>query len=82
MMVRKIEKIVKAVVVQTAERGRKNGGLFECNEKGNNLPEDAARFSTLDEVAVFLRASPRRGFRMNPGWSLIRDHIHIDGVPL
>ena len=37
-------------------------------------------FSTLDEVAAYLRKNPKAGVRMNPGWTKISKHIFIDGI--
>ena len=37
--------------------------------------------STLEAVAMFLRANPRGGVRMTPNGSKIVEHIFIDGIP-
>lgn len=60
------------------ERG--SDGFYACHHFGSNVAPLA--LSTLDEVADFLRANPRGGARMNPGWVKIVRNIHIDGVLL
>jgi len=45
---------------------------------GNKRP---LTFSTLDDVADFLRSKPGSGVRMNPGWGKIIDNIFIEGIP-
>ena len=77
-MVSKIEKIEHGLVVQTAERHRTDG-LYHCHFEGQNMfPE---RFMNLNDAADFLVKNKRSRIRMNPGWSAIVDHIHIDGRP-
>ncbi len=78
MPVARIERIVAGVVKSRVERGA--DGTFACHEFGSNV--HAVALTTLDEVADYLRANPRSGVRMNPGWVKISRNIHIDGVLL
>lgn len=77
MPVIRIEKIVSGRVVQKAERNE--DGLYVCHAFGSNI--DPLMFSSLDEVADYLRTNPRSGVRMNPGWSKISRFVFIDGLP-
>jgi hypothetical protein len=77
MAVAKIEKIERGVVKQRAEPNE--NGVYICHEFGKNT--DPIKFSTLDEVADYLRSNPKAGVRMNPGWSKISRSVFIDGVP-
>lgn len=80
-MVTRIEKIEGGVVTKTAVRFPRNGGdFFECFEPGQT--RNPIWFSTLDEVAAFLREVPDRRVRMQPGNAMTSRHIHIDGLPL
>ena len=72
------EKIVVGSVVAVVERSRKTRN-YHCRHRGSNV--DAVEFGSLDQVAEFLRANPGSGVRMEPGWSKIVDHIHIDRMP-
>lgn len=78
MPVGRIERIVGGAVRAAAEPG--SDGLFACHGFGSNV--DPMRFTILDDVAGFLRAHPRSGIRMNPGWAKITKNIYIDGVRL
>lgn len=78
MPVRVIERIEAGVATARVERGKKSG-KFECHHFGSNVA--ALLFDRLDDVAEFLRANPRSGVRMNPGWSKIVEHVFIDGSP-
>jgi hypothetical protein len=78
MPVARIEKFERGVAVQRAEPAS-NDGKYRCFVAGRNT--DPVLLTTLDQVADFLRSNPRSGVRMNPGWGLIRDDIHIDGSP-
>lgn len=80
-MVDRIEKIIAGVVTKSAVRYHRDGGdFFECFEPGQTM--NPRRFTTLDEVADFLRAVPNRRVRMDPGRAMISRHIHIDGDEL
>jgi len=80
-MVDRIEKIEDRKVTKTAVRYPRNGGQFyECFEPGQTM--NPLWFDTLDEVANFLRAVPRRRVRMAPGAAITTRYIHIDGNPL
>ena len=77
MPVSRIERIKDGTVLGRAEPGK--DGKYRCLPDGSNKRPFA--FSTLDEVADFLRANPGSGVRMNPGWGKIVDNIFIDGIP-
>lgn len=77
MSVKRIERIVGTAVLGRVEPA--SDGKYRCLLKGSNM--DPVAFSTLDEVADFLRMNPHGGVRMNPGWSKIVENIHIDGRP-
>ncbi|CUX05172.1 hypothetical protein AGR1C_pAt20163 [Agrobacterium fabacearum TT111] len=53
-------------------------GDYTCHHFGSNV--DPLSFSTLDDVADFLRAHPRSGVRMYPSRKKISRNIHIDGI--
>lgn len=77
MPVSRIEKIDSmGIVKQRAEADA--DGCYHCLPFGNNV--DTVRFTTLDEVADYLRMYPKSGVRMNPGWAKISTNIFIDGV--
>ena len=76
MMVARIQKIEGGVVVQTAEPHASDGQYY-CHEEGQTM--FATKFANLDDAADFLIKNKRSRIRMNPRWSLIVDHIHIDG---
>ncbi len=74
MAVLRIEKIdLTGVVIQQAEPD--TDGCYHCLPFGNNV--DVVHFTTLDEVADYLRAHPKSGVRMNPGWSKVSKLIYI-----
>ncbi len=78
MPVSRIERIVGGLVIGRVESG--SDGNYSCHHFGSNVaPVLHAR---LDDVADFLRAHPRSGVRMNPGWGKISRNIYIDGVLL
>lgn len=77
-MVARIEKIEGGVVVQRAEPDPT--GRYHCLPEGQTMSKYAVYFSSLDDAADFLIANKRGRIRMNPGWSLIVDHIFIDGT--
>ena len=77
MPVERIEKIVAGSVVQRAERRNKDG-VYLCHAFGTNIA--GVKWSSLDEVADYLRSNPRSGVRMNPGWAKVSCHVFIDGV--
>lgn len=77
-MVTRIEKIEHGAVVQTAEP-HASDGLFYCHQQGQTM--FPTKFANLDDAANFLIKNKRSRIRMNPGWSLIVDNIHIDGKP-
>jgi hypothetical protein len=80
-MVDRIEKIENGTVTKTAVRYQCNGGeFFECFEPGQTM--NPVWFSSLDNVAKFLRDVPKRRVRMQPGRAMTSKHIHIDGDPL
>lgn len=80
-MVDRIEKVEKGKLTKRAVRYPRNGGeFFECFEPGQT--RNPIWFSTLDEVAEFLRAVPHRRVRMDPGSAMTSRYIHIDGDPL
>jgi hypothetical protein len=78
MPVSRIERIEGGRVIQRAEPAKRDG-KFRCFFDGEN--KRPKRLSTLDEVADFLKTQRNSGVRMNPGNSIIRDDIFIDGVP-
>ena len=78
MPIGRIERILGGVVRGTVEHGV--DGQFACHAFGSNI--DPVRCASLDDVAAFLRANPRGGVRMNPGWVKITKSIYIDGVLL
>ena len=75
-MVTRIEKIKGVLVVQIAER-HASDGLYYCHFQGQTM--FPTKFANLDDAADFLKNNKRSRIRMNPGWSLIVDHIFIDG---
>lgn len=77
-MVVRIEQIIAGTVVKTAEP-QKTDGLYYCHTQGQTM--FPTTFTNLDDAAAFLVANRRSRIRMNPKWSLMVDHIHIDGVP-
>lgn len=77
-MVSKIEKIENGKVVQVAAP-QKSDGNFYCHLQGQTM--FPTTFTNMDDAADFLIKNKRSRIRMNPGWSLIVDNIHIDGVP-
>lgn len=77
-MVTRIQKIEGGVVVQTAEPHATDGRYY-CHEQGQTM--FPTKFASLDDAASFLIKNKRSRIRMNPGWSLIVDDIHIDGRP-
>ena len=77
MSVERIEKILRGIVVQRAERNKE--GFYVCHAFGTNVA--AKNFSSLDEVADYLRGNPGSGVRMDPGWSKISEDVFIDSVP-
>ncbi|BAU38717.1 hypothetical protein APT_01635 [Acetobacter pasteurianus NBRC 101655] len=79
MPVKRIEKIEGGVVTKRAEVNAK--GFYVCLPFGCNLLRDAKLFRNLDDVAKYLRANPKAGVRMNPGWGKISEDIFIDGLP-
>jgi hypothetical protein len=79
MTIRRIERIVDGRVVGTAERSA-DDGRYHCHFFGSNT--DPKKFSSLDEVADFLRTNSGAGVRMNPGWGKISRNLFIDGKPL
>lgn len=80
-MVDRIEKIGAGAVTKTVVRYPRSGGeFFECFEPGQTM--NPIWFSTLDEVAAFLRTVPNRRVQMDPGSAMTSRHIHIDGDPL
>ena len=80
-MVDRIEKVEEGKLTKTAVRYPRNGGeFFECFEAGQT--KNPIWFSSLDEVAAFLRAVPNRRVRMHPGSALTSRYIFIDGDPL
>ena len=76
MAVSRIERVRGGIVLGRAEIDK--DGTFKCLPESSNM--HPLEFSTLDEVADFLRTNSRAGVRMNPGWSKIVKHIFIDGV--
>jgi hypothetical protein len=76
LSVTRIEKILRGIVVQRAERNEE--GFYVCHAFGTNVA--AENFSSLDDVADYLRRDPGSGVRMNPGWSKISKDVFIDGV--
>lgn len=72
-----IERIKSGVVCGTPKLYP--GGKYHCFIRGKNV--DPIGFSTLEEVAEFLRANPRGGVCMDPGDGKIVDNIYIDKVP-
>jgi hypothetical protein len=76
MPVSRIEYIKGGRVIKRAERYK--NGKYRCHPDGQNKEE--FWFSTLDEVAEFLRAHPGSGVRMKPGYGKISKHIYIDGI--
>lgn len=78
-MVIRIEKIENGDVVQCVEPD--TDGNFHCYPEGQTMAKYRTLVPTLDEVAAFLIREKRGRVRMNPNWSLIVDHIHIDGKP-
>ena len=80
-MVERIEKIVNGEVTRATSRYTRDGGEFyECFEPG--ATRDPVWFSTLTEVAAYLRAKPNRRVRMEPGSAMISRHIYIDGIEI
>lgn len=77
MPVSRIEQIVGGKVMKRVVPSKT--GKFRCFPKGMNT--DPVWFTTLDEVADYLRTNLHSGVRMQPGDSKIVDHIHIDGLP-
>jgi hypothetical protein len=75
----RIERIVGGTVKGTAEPSKEDG-KYHCHFFGSNI--DPETFSTLNEVADFLRHNKGAGVRMNPGWGKISKNIFIDGAPL
>ena len=78
-MVTRVEKIESGRIGHFAEPDTK--GNYHCYPEGQNMAKYRILFGTLDEVAKFLIRHKRGKVRMNPGWSLIVDKIHIDGAP-
>lgn len=78
MAVTEIERIVGGRVVASVERG--SDGNYACHHFGSNV--NPVLYSSLDDVADFLRTYPRSGVRMNPGWKKIARNIYIDSVLL
>lgn len=76
MPVCRIERVISGAMTGRVERG--SDGLFACHVFGSNV--DPLGFATLDEVADFLRSTPRAGVRMNPNWVRITKNIYIDGI--
>ena len=77
-MVTRIEQIKGGSVTKTAEPHPKDG-LYYCHLQGQTM--FPTTFANLDDAADFLIKNKRSRIRMNPNWSLMVDHIHIDGVP-
>jgi hypothetical protein len=77
MPIGRIEKIVRGLVVQSAERNKR--GFYVCHAFGTNVAP--VELATLDDVAHYLRANPGSGVRMNPGESKVSKHVYIDGLP-
>ena len=77
MPIGRIERIVAGTVKGTAEP---SNGKYHCHYFGSNI--DPETFSTLDEVADFLRRNKKAGVRMNPGFGKISENIFVDGLPL
>ena len=73
----KIERIVSGRVVGAAKLY--SNGQYRCHPAGQNVED--RWFTTLEDVAAFLRANPGSGVRMTPDSSKIVDNIYIDGVP-
>lgn len=78
MSVERIEKIVAGAVAQRAER-RDKDKLYVCLSPGMNV--GPITFSSLDQVADYLRSNPQAGVRMNPGWAKVSECVFIDGLP-
>lgn len=78
MPIAKIERITSGSAIGVVERDAV--GNFVCHHFGSNVAPVAC--ANLDEVATFLRAHPRSGVRMNPGWVKISRNIYVDGVLL
>ncbi|GAP23403.1 hypothetical protein GLF_0285 [Gluconobacter frateurii NBRC 101659] len=76
MSVSRIERIVGGVVKQTATTNKE--GKYQCHPFGSNISK--IYFSSLDDVAKYLKSNPDSGVRMNPGWSKISKNIFIDGI--
>jgi len=74
--VTRVQKIEGGVVVQTAEPHASDGHYY-CHQQGQTM--FPSKFANLDDAANFLIKNKRSRIRMNPGWSLIVDHIQIDG---
>lgn len=77
-MVARIEQITMGTVVKTAEP-QKTDGNYYCHLEGQTM--FPTTFANLDDAAAFLVANKRSRIRMNPNWSLMVNHIHIDGIP-
>lgn len=76
MSVTRIERIVGGSVIGRVECGSDSN--YAGHHFGSNV--DSVPFSSLDDVADFLRSHPRSGVRMNPDWKKISRNIYIDGV--
>ena len=77
-MVAKIDKVEHGHAVKTAEP-HASDGLYYCHLQGQTM--FPTKFTNLNDAADFLIKNKRSRIRMNPGWSLIVDHIHVDGTP-
>ena len=75
-MATKIERIVGGVV--KGEAKLYPSGKYRCHPAGQNI--ETTWFTSLADVAAFLRADPRNGVRMTPDGNKIVDNIYIDGV--
>jgi hypothetical protein len=79
MSIARIERIVGGVIKGTAEPAKEDG-KYHCHAFGSNVAP--VPFSTLEEVATYLRINKGAGVRMNPGWGKISENIFVDGAPL
>jgi hypothetical protein len=77
MPVGRIERVIDGKRLGKAEPN--SSGKYICHLDGSN--KHPTEFSTLDDVADFLRKNPNGGVRMNPGWKKIVRNILIDGLP-
>jgi len=76
MPVARVERIIARTPLCKAEPHA--DGKYYCYAQGTNMRPE--KFSTLDQVAAYLRENPKAGVRMNPGWTKISKNIYIDGI--